>query len=68
VDEISVSCGADIERNLYKEINEEVGIGRWNIMELSGIGVLFFTTSNVLIVGHAHINLSKPAAAFQFQQ
>lgn len=32
VDEISVSCGADIERNLHKEFNEEVGIGRGNIM------------------------------------
>jgi 8-oxo-dGTP pyrophosphatase MutT (NUDIX family) len=67
-DEIAISNGADVERNLYKEINEEVGIRSEDIVEMPGIGVLLSGTSNVLIVGHAHVDLSKAEAGLRFER
>ncbi len=58
-DEGMVSSGTDIEKNLYKEIREEVGIGSGDIAKLEGIGIVCSETSNVLIVGHAQLDLSK---------
>lgn len=58
-DEIVVSSGTDIEKNLYKEIREEVGIGSDDIAKLEGIGIVCSGSSNVLIVGHAQLDLSK---------
>jgi hypothetical protein len=67
-DEMVVSCGADIERNLYKEMNEEIGIGNGDVVAILGIGVLLSGTSNVLIVGHVRIGLSKADAASRFDR
>jgi len=67
-DEIEVSCGADIAKNFYKEICEEVGIQNHDIEKLTGIGALLSGTSNVLIIGHAHTHLSKAQVETRFTQ
>lgn len=58
-DELTVSSGADLERNLLKEINEETGIARDHIDEISGRGGLFSSTSNILLL--AMVRLRIPA-------
>jgi hypothetical protein len=57
-DELAISSGVDIERNLYKEIREEVGIAKCDIRDLVGIGIVYSSISNVLLIGHATTNLS----------
>jgi 8-oxo-dGTP pyrophosphatase MutT (NUDIX family) len=58
-DELAVSTGADLERNLYKEIREETGIAPNHIEELSGRGALLSSTSNVLLLAHARLRIPK---------
>ena len=67
-DELAVSTGSDLERNLYKEVREEVGIVKEDIGALSGIGILYAGTSNVIVVAHAATSLSRSAAEARFQQ
>ncbi|PKU22676.1 NUDIX hydrolase [Telmatospirillum siberiense] len=67
-DELAVSNGSDIEQNLFKEIREEVGIPANAVESMSGIGILLSGTSNVLIVGHARVRLSKTDAELRFAQ
>jgi len=65
-DELVVASGADLERNLYKELREEVGITRPDIHALSGIGILYAATSNVIVIAHAAVGLSRAAAENRF--
>jgi 8-oxo-dGTP pyrophosphatase MutT (NUDIX family) len=65
-DELAISCGADLERNLRKEFHEEAGIRSADIAQLTGIGILLSGTSNVLIVGYAILSLTKAAATARF--
>jgi 8-oxo-dGTP pyrophosphatase MutT (NUDIX family) len=58
-DEVEVTSGSDLTKNLYKEIEEESGIKKSDIKEMNGIGILFSITSNTLIIGHIEVNLSK---------
>ena len=65
-DELEIASGADLERNLIKEIHEETGISRNRIDRLSGIGILLSGTSNVLMVGHAHVDPTRAEAIAAF--
>ena len=65
-DELVITSGADLERNLLKEIREETGISRSEIQQLSGIGILLSSNSNVLIVGHARTGLTRAEAIAAF--
>lgn len=65
-DELAVATGADLERNLLKEIREETGISGNDIHQLSGIGILVSETSNVLIAAHANLALARPEALARF--
>lgn len=65
-DELPVTRGADLERNLLKEMREEVGLAGDDICALTGIGVLSSATSNVIIVGHSKARLSKAEATDRF--
>lgn len=67
-DEMVISSGADIERNLYKEMNEEIGICDKDVVEMSGIGILLSGTSNVLVVGDVRVGLSRADAVLRFEQ
>jgi 8-oxo-dGTP pyrophosphatase MutT (NUDIX family) len=67
-DELAVSTGADIERNLFKEIREEIGIPANAIERMNGIGILLSGTTNVLVVGHACLRLSKADAELRFAE
>jgi len=66
-DEISVKSGTDIEQNLYKEIHEEVGISQSDIEALEAIGVVQSSTSNIIVAGYAHANLSKSDVIGKFE-
>lgn len=57
---------ADLEENLYKEIREETGIERGHIGELRGLGAVLSSTSNVLLVAHAQLRISRAEAAEGF--
>jgi 8-oxo-dGTP pyrophosphatase MutT (NUDIX family) len=67
-DELEIAAGADLERNLLKEIQEETGIRRDAIQQLTGIGILLSSTSNVLIAGHANTGLTKAQAIAGFAE
>lgn len=58
-DELPVSCGADLECNLYKEIFEETGITGEEISDLCGLGALVSSTSNVLLLARVHLRVSE---------
>lgn len=65
-DEIAVSSGIDLERNLLKEIREEAGIHQDDIAEIAGIGILLSATSNVLILGRVQTRLSRAGTVMRF--
>ena len=49
-EELAVTCGADIEENLYKEILEEAGVCRSDVQKLTGTGAVVSATSNVILM------------------
>jgi 8-oxo-dGTP pyrophosphatase MutT (NUDIX family) len=65
-EELAVTCGADLEANLRKEIHEELGVPETQIRDLEGLGVLLSSTSNVLVLGAVELALSLDEAAAQF--
>ena len=58
-DELEVAAGTDLERNLVKEIGEEIGIGSGDLRRIACIGVLLSSTSNVLVLSKADLTLTK---------
>jgi len=67
-DEFEIQSGADLEKNLYKEILEETGLNQEDIGKLVGIGVVVSSTSNVLVAGHAQLKVDSVEVARRFQQ
>lgn len=65
-DELAITCGADIEVNLRKEILEELGVRSEQIESVKGKGILLSTTSNVLIIAAVDLALSLNEVAAQF--
>jgi 8-oxo-dGTP pyrophosphatase MutT (NUDIX family) len=65
-DELRVANGADLELCLFKELREETGIPASAVTELTGLGVVLSGTSNILIVGHATLSLSREQAQAAF--
>jgi len=65
-EELAVSSGADLERNLRKEILEEVGIPTDALAGLEGLGVLMSGTSNILIIAEVATSLTRHAAEEAF--
>ena len=65
-EELAVSSGADLERNLRKEIREEVGIPSDALAGLEGLGVVMSGTSNILIIADVATSLTKHAAEEAF--
>lgn len=65
-DEMTVATGDDLERCLFKELREETGIPASAITELTGLGVVLSTISNILIIGHATLSLSLAEAQAAF--
>lgn len=67
-DEMVIDSGADLERNLYKEIFEETGLSKTEVRDLAGVGVVLSGTSNVLIVGHARLQVDSDEVQRRFEQ
>jgi 8-oxo-dGTP pyrophosphatase MutT (NUDIX family) len=65
-DEMTVADGADLERSLLKEIREETGIQATQIAALDGLGVVLSTISNIIIVAHAALALTRAEAESAF--
>lgn len=65
-DEMEISCGADLGQNLYKELREEVGIQYTDCLRMNGVGVLISSTSNILLVAHIDLRLSRFEVADRF--
>jgi 8-oxo-dGTP pyrophosphatase MutT (NUDIX family) len=57
--ELAVSRGADLERTLFKEMEEEVGLHGGDFDGTTGLGIVMSGTSNVLIIAHAPARLAK---------
>jgi hypothetical protein len=66
LDELIVARGADFERNLRKEMQEEAGIADGQIVDVHGLGAFLASTSNVLILGTVTLSLSRSEAEEQF--
>ncbi len=58
-DEIIVTCGSDLEKNMYKEMEEEAGIRETHIERIEGIGIVHSNTSNVVILCLVHLKVTK---------
>jgi 8-oxo-dGTP pyrophosphatase MutT (NUDIX family) len=67
-DELPVSTGMDIERNLFKEVHEEIGIPAHAIDAMTGIGTLLAGTSNILLLGLVRVRVSKAEAKVLFSR
>jgi 8-oxo-dGTP pyrophosphatase MutT (NUDIX family) len=65
-DELAITCGADIEANLRKEILEELGVRSEQIRNVQGKGIVLSTTSNVLVIAAVDLALSMHEVAAQF--
>jgi 8-oxo-dGTP pyrophosphatase MutT (NUDIX family) len=65
-DELAVATGADLELCLFKELREETGILASAVTVLTGLGVVLSGSSNILIVGHATLSLSRAQAEAAF--
>lgn len=65
-DEMTVASGADLEKCLLKELREETGIPATAVTELTGLGAVLSTISNVLIIGHVTLSLTRAQAAAAF--
>lgn len=58
-DEIAVSRGADLEANLFKEMEEEIGIPRDAVAGVTGLGIIMSGNSNILMASHVALRLSR---------
>lgn len=67
-DELEIYSGAELENNLLKEIFEEAGLSKTDIESLEGIGTVFSSTSNVLVVGHARLKVNSAEVRRKFQR
>lgn len=65
-DEMEIACATDIGQNLYKEIREEVGIQYTDSLRMNGVGVLMSSTSNVLIIAHIDLRLTRDEVTDRF--
>ena len=65
-DEMAVTCGADLEACLLKELREETGIPAAAVTELTGLGVVLSIISNILIIGHATLSITRAEAQAAF--
>jgi 8-oxo-dGTP pyrophosphatase MutT (NUDIX family) len=65
-DELEVTTGADLERNLVKEIREETGIGHADLCAVQGLGVLLSSTSNVLALAKVDLKITKREVELAF--
>jgi hypothetical protein len=65
-DEMVVARGADLERNIRKEMHEEIGISDNHIESTRGLGLVLSSTSNVLVLGAVKLLLSSTEAQTQF--
>lgn len=61
-DELKVTSGADLERNLCKEIREETGLGDDAFGSIAGIGFLLASNTNVLAAGHMQLQVTRAEA------
>ena len=57
-DELEIAAGIDLQRNVTKEIREEIGVDASGIRDVSGIGILSSSTSNILLIAFVETVLS----------
>lgn len=65
-EELAVTCGTDLEENVYKELLEEAGIRRSDVAELAGIGVVIAENSNVIVMALVHLKMGSGKMQSQF--
>jgi len=65
-DEMTVATGDDLEKCLFKELREETGIPASAVTALTGLGVVLSGSSNILIIGHATLSLTRAQAEAAF--
>lgn len=67
-DELEVHSGADLERNLLKEVVEEAGIEQVHIESIQGIGIVHSVTSNIIIISLIQLKLSQEETGEVFKR
>jgi 8-oxo-dGTP pyrophosphatase MutT (NUDIX family) len=65
--ELAITCGTDIASTLLKEIREETGIAPAQIGAVRGLGVVSSSTTNILIIAHADLLLTRDEALASFE-
>lgn len=64
--ELPITQGADLRRNLWKELREEAGIHEQDITRTAGLGIVLSETSNVVMIAHLDCRLTKAQAEARF--
>jgi 8-oxo-dGTP pyrophosphatase MutT (NUDIX family) len=67
-DELEVTTGADLERNLVKEIREELGISHTDLSAVLGLGIVLSSTSNVLVLAQVDLKTTKREVELGFDR
>ena len=67
-DELEVTTGADLERNLVKEFREELGISHADLSVVLGLGIVLSSTSNVLVLAKADLKITRREVALAFSR
>ena len=61
-DELEVNSCTDIFENMFKEMKEEAGIEKTNILKIKGIGITLSSKYNVIFIFYTLLNITRDAA------
>lgn len=67
-DELIVQTGNDIERNVFKEIKEEINLEIEDIKESEIIGILLAKSMAIIIIFEVNLKLTKEEAQIKFDE
>lgn len=67
-DELKVNSGRDIERNLFKEIKEEINLSKQDVLSNKIIGILMSGSSGIIIVFETTLNISSQQVLENFKK
>ncbi len=67
-DELEVNSGMDIQRNLFKEIKEEINLSEQDVLRSKIIGILMSGSSGIIIVFETILKISSQLVLEKFKK
>ncbi len=65
-DELEVNNGEDIEKNVVKELYEEINVCQSDILHIEGIGIILSTSTNISFIFKVDLRLNKDSLKDKF--